>query len=151
MSSTAEEFTKKHLQDMLAYFGINVEVESQVEDGMVKLSIPSTEHSGFLIGEKGQTLRAWQHMLRLALHNQDFEIDRVGLDIAEYKQQRAERLAEQAHDWALAVKASGEEMALDPMNPVDRRTVHQTVNDVAGVATESRGRGHERHVVILPE
>jgi len=151
MATSAEDFTKKHLQDMLAFFSINVDVESRVEDEMVKLSIPSTQHSGFLIGEGGQTLRAWQHMLRLALHNQQFEIDRVSLDIAAYKQQRADRLAEQANDWALSVKSSGEPMALDPMNPVDRRTVHQAANDVDGVATESAGRGRDRHVVIKPE
>jgi len=150
MANKAADYAKKHLEDVLAFFGINVEVVCRIEDDIIKLDVPSTEHNGFLIGERGQTLRALQQLLQLSLQTQDYETTRVSVDIADYKKQRAERLAEQAHDWALAVKADGEPMKLEPMNPVDRRTVHQTVNEVAGVETTSEGQGRDRHVVIQP-
>ncbi|MCA9334319.1 single-stranded DNA-binding protein, partial [Candidatus Saccharibacteria bacterium] len=77
------------------------------------------------------------------------EFTRVSVDIADYKKQRADRLAEKVEGWVAKVKSSGEDYTLKPMNSADRRIVHK-VADEAGLRTESVGEGRDRHVVIKP-
>jgi spoIIIJ-associated protein len=84
-----------------------------------------------------------------ALKNQGHEYWRVNVDIAGYKQQRADRLAEKAQAWIDKVKTSGEAMELQPMNAADRRIVHK-IADETGLTTESIGEGRERRVVLKP-
>ena len=71
----------------------------------------------------------------------------MNVDIADYKKNRAERVAKEAEAWVAEVKASGKDMELKPMNAADRRTVHQVAND-AGLKTESVGEARERHVML---
>jgi spoIIIJ-associated protein len=153
-SDAAEEsiqYAKKYLEDLLSFFGLNIEVYATTTDGeVIELSVPSTHLSGFLIGQRGDTLRAMQFMVASALKNNNYEIQRVSVDVADYKKQRASRLAEQAESWIKQVKDSGQPLDLKPMNAVDRRTVHQAAAD-AGLASESAGLGRERHIILKPE
>ncbi|MBI3624366.1 KH domain-containing protein [Candidatus Saccharibacteria bacterium] len=144
----AIQFAKKYLEDLLSFFGLNTDVYATTEDSeVIELHVPSTHLNGFLIGQHGETMRALQFMVGTALRSSGHEPNRVNVDIADYKKARATRLAEQAEDWVKAVKASGQEMALQPMNPSDRRVVHKVANE-AGLTTESVGEGLDRHVVI---
>ena len=146
--NSAEHYVKQFIENILAFYGINLEVEVVTGDDIVNASVPSSEHNGFLIGERGANLRALQYLVRSALINQEFEVSRVTIDIADYKKQRNERLAEQVRGWIDQVKTSGTQLDLEPMNPADRRIVHQTVADDPGVTSESAGHGRDRHVVI---
>lgn len=148
--SPAADFAKKSLEDMLSFFGQNISVNVEVSDDVIELSVPSTSINGFLIGQNGDNLRAMQHILISMLKNADQELTRVNLDIADYKKQRADRLAEQVIQWIEAVKKTEQPMELHAMNAADRRTVHKTVGDTAGVTSESAGEGRDRHVVISP-
>ena len=94
-------------------------------------------------------MRALQFMVSNALRNQGYAITRVNVDIAEYKKQRADRLAEKATEWINSVKESNKPMDLKPMNAADRRTVHK-VADEAGLITESVGEGRDRHIILKP-
>src|SRR5690606_22113148 len=111
---------------------------------------PSTRLNGFLIGQRGDTLRALQYMVSTALKNNEMEYSRVNIDIADYKANRAERLENQVKKWAEEVKESKEPKALKPMNAADRRTVHKAITDIEGLETISEGEGRERHIVIKP-
>ena len=146
----AIRFAKKYTEDMLSFFGLNTEVKATCEEDVIELSVPSTHLNGFLIGQRGDTLRSMQFLISTALKNQNHELTRVNLDIADYKRHRRERLARQAEKWIDEVKASGKPMHLAPMNPADRRIIHKTVGDVGGSKSESEGVGLERHVVISP-
>lgn len=145
----AGEYAKQYLEDILTFFGLNVSVEVEVEDDVVGLNVPTTSMNGFLIGERGGNLRSLQHLISLALKSKGFSA-RVNLDVAEYKKQRAERLAEQVKQWADAVLKSGVPMELGSMSAADRRTVHKTLGEIKGVESESTGEGQSRHVVIRP-
>ncbi len=141
-------YAKKFLEDVLSFFGLNTDVyATKNEDDIIELHVPSTHLNGFLIGQRGETMRALQFMVGTALRNNNFEHIRVHVDIAEYKKQRAERLSEKAEDWVKQVKESGEEMHLRPMNAADRRTVHKLASD-SGLETESVGEGRDRHIVL---
>ena len=73
----------------------------------------------------------------------------MNVDVADYKKHRADRLAQQAREWAERVKKSGEAMELRPMNAADRRVVHQAASEY-GLDTESIGEGRDRRVVLTP-
>lgn len=144
------QYAKKYLEDILSFFGLNTDVYATTEDNeVIELQVPSTHLNGFLIGQHGDTVRALQFMVSNALKNNGYEVTRVNVDVAEYKKQRADRLATQAEEWVKKVQDSKEPMHLKPMNAADRRTVHKVAAD-AGLETESEGEGRDRHVVLKP-
>lgn len=145
----ATDFAKQYVENILTFFGLNVAVEVSEEDDVIELSVPSTNMNGFLIGEHGGNLRALQHLVSLALMQKNYPY-RINLDVADYKKQRAERLAEQVRQWAAAVLKTGTPMELTTMSAADRRTVHKTIGAIEGVESESSGEGRDRHVIIHP-
>lgn len=142
-------YAKKYLEDVLSFFGLNTDVYATSEDDMIELSVPSTHLNGFLIGQRGDTMRALQFIVSNALKNHGHEYTRVNVDIADYKKQRAHQVAERAEEWIKQVKDSDKELALEPMSAADRRTVHKAA-DEAGLMTISMGEGRDRHVVLKP-
>lgn len=144
------QYAKKYLEDILSFFGLNTDVYATTEDSeVIELHVPSTHLNGFLIGQRGDTMRALQFMVSNALKNNGYEVSRVNVDIADYKKARSERLVEKAQEWIRQVQESGKPMALSPMNAADRRTVHKAANE-AGLLTESEGEGKDRHIVLKP-
>src|ERR1700710_1221701 len=95
----AIQYAKKYLEDLLSFFGLNTDVHATTEDNeVIELNIPSTHLNGFLIGQRGETMRSLQFLVSNALKNNDYEHTRVNVDVADYKKQRAERLAAKAQD-----------------------------------------------------
>lgn len=146
----AIQYAKKYMEDLLSFFGLNTDIYATTEDNeVIELHVPSTHLNGFLIGQRGDTLRSLQYMISNALRNQGYAISRVNVDVAEYKKQRADRLAEKAAEWLKQVKDSGEPMHLKPMNAADRRVIHKLA-DEEGLVTVSEGEGRDRHVILQP-
>lgn len=142
-------YAKKYLEDLLSFFGLNTDIYATHEDDVIELNIPSTHLNGFLIGQRGETMRSLQFIVSSALRQQNYEFTRVNIDVADYKKQRADKLATAAEAWIAKVKESGEPMDLKPMSPADRRIVHKVASD-AGLATESVGEGRDRHIILKP-
>jgi spoIIIJ-associated protein len=142
-------YATKYLEDLLSFLGLNTEVHATHEDDVIQLSIPSTRMNGFLIGQHGDNMRSMQFLVSSALKNQNYEYSRVNVDVAGYKQQRADRLVKTAEEWVRRVKDSGEAMELRPMNAADRRIIHKLAGE-SGLTTESLGEGRDRHVVLKP-
>jgi spoIIIJ-associated protein len=145
----AIQYAKKYLEDVLSFFGLNTDVYATSEDDVIELEVPSTHLNGFLIGQRGENMRALQFLVSNALKNQGHEYTRVNVDIADYKKQRADRLSQRAEEWMKQVKDSGESMELKPMNAVDRRTVHKLAQEY-GLESESVGEGRDRRIVLKP-
>ncbi len=144
------QYAKKYLEDLLSFFGLNIDVYATTEDDeVIELEVPSTHLNGFLIGQKGDNVRALQFIVSNALKNQNYPMTRVNVDVADYKKSRADRLRTTAQDWIKKVKDTGEPMTLNPMNAADRRTVHKLASD-EGLQTESQGEGRDRHIVLKP-
>ena len=142
------QFAKKYLEDLLSFFGLNTDVYATTEDGeVIELDIPSTHLNGFLIGQRGETVRALQFMVSNALKSKGYEFTRVNVDVAEYKKQRANRLAVTAEEWVKKVRETGSPYEVRPMNAADRRVVHKVAAD-AGLLSESVGEGRDRHIVL---
>lgn len=140
-------YAKKYLEDLLSFFGLNTEVHATYEEDVIELSVPSTHMNGFLIGQRGETMRALQFTISNALRNNGYEYVRVNVDIADYKKHRADELSERALVWVEKVKSSGEPFELRPMSPADRRVVHKVAGE-HGIETESVGEGRDRHIIL---
>lgn len=141
------EFAKKYLEDILTFFSVNVEVTAVCEDDVIELAIPSTDLNSLLIGRAAETLRSLQYLVSTALRNQEAEVSRVNIDIADYKKQRAERIAKQAREWIEAVRSTGNSH-IGNLSPADRRIVHQVATEYPDIRTYSEGEGRERRIVI---
>lgn len=143
-------YAKKYIEDLLSFFGLNTDVHATTEDNeVIELDIPSTHLNGFLIGQRGDTLRSMQYTVSNALKNQNYAHTRVNVDVAGYKKQHNDRLAKQAETWFQEVKDSGKPKDLQPMNAAERRVVHKAAEEY-GLTTESVGEGRDRHIVIKP-
>ncbi len=153
MNESSEEailFAKKYLEDLLSFFGLNTDVYATSDDEVIQLNIPSTHMNGFLIGQRGENMRAFQYLTSLSLKNKNFSNTRVNIDVAEYKKQRANRLREKAENWVKEVQDSKKPKDLEPMNSADRRVIHQLAMEY-GIKSESTGEGRDRHIVLSSE
>jgi spoIIIJ-associated protein len=140
-------FAARYLEDLLSFFGINVAVTSTIDDEVIQLSVPSTSLNSLLIGRNADNLRALQHVVSMALVTNGAEITRVNVDVASYKQHRAERIAEKAEGWIRKVRETGQPMTID-LNAADRRVVHKVAGDYSDIETHSEGEGRERKLII---
>ena len=140
-------FAAKYLEDLLSFFGINVAVYATVDDEVIQLSVPSTSLNSLLIGRNADNLRALQHIVSMGLVAREGELTRVNVDVAGYKRQRADRIAEKAEGWIRKVRETGEPMVID-LNAADRRVVHKIAQDYSDIETHSEGEGRERKLII---
>jgi len=141
------DFAKKYLEDILSFFGVNTDVDVTVSEEVIELSVPSNESNSLLIGRNAETLRSIQYLLSTTLRNNNASLQRVNVDIADYKKQRAEKLAEKAREWIEGVRTSGDSYIAD-LNAADRRIVHQVATEYSDIQTFSEGEGRERRLII---
>jgi spoIIIJ-associated protein len=153
MNDSMEEaivYAKKYLEDLLSFFGLNTDVHATSDDEVIQLNVPSTHMNGFLIGQRGENMRSLQYLTSTALKNNDYAHNRVNVDIADYKKQRADRLRDRAEAWVKQVRDSGKSMDVEPMNAADRRIIHKLAAEY-GLSSESEGEGRDRHIVLQRE
>jgi spoIIIJ-associated protein len=144
----AMQYAKKFTEDLLSFFGLNIDVSvTSSDDEVIEVDIPSSSLNGFLIGQRGENMRSLQFLVSTALKNNGYAFTRVNVDVADYKRQRADRLREKAEDWMKKVQASGEAMELRSMNAADRRIIHKLAAEY-GLVSESVGEGRDRHIVL---
>ena len=142
-------YAKDYLENLLTFFGLNLEVEARIEEEVIQLEVPSTHLNNHLIGPNSTHLRALQSLLAAALIQQGYSCNRINLDVANYKKQRLERLAIRAAVWVQEVQDSGHPKELSPMNPAERRLVHRLAT-ASGLTSDSTGIGRQRYVTLRP-
>lgn len=140
-------YAKKYLEDMISFFGLNLDIEASESDEVIQLSIPSSDINSILIGHNGETLRSLQYLVSTTLRNNDAFFNRVNVDVADYKKIRADKLADKAREWITQVRESGDSKVLD-LNAADRRVVHQVATEYSDIKTFSEGEGRERRLII---
>lgn len=105
---------------------------------------------GLLVGPKGRTLDAVQELARISCQRTAPSNIRIKVDVGGYREQRAAALADFAMKAAEKSVADGEEVALEPMSPADRKSVHDALNGDDRVETRSVGSEPRRRVVVVP-
>lgn len=141
------DFAKKYLEDIISFFGGNVEVEATCEDDVIELSVGTSELSSVLIGRGAETLRSIQYVISTTLRNKDAEVTRVNVDVADYKKQRAEKVAADARGWIEGVRQTGDSYIAN-LNAADRRIVHRVADEYDDIQTFSEGEGRDRRIII---
>lgn len=145
--ATAVTYARKQLEDILSFFEVNVTVEAVVSEQVIELSVPSTDLNSLLIGRNAETLRALQYLVSTTLRNKQAALTRVNIDIADYKKQRADKVAARARQWIDQVQRTGQPERVR-LNPADRRVVHRVAAEYADIDTHSEGEGSHRQIVI---
>ena len=141
------QFAQKYLEDLLSFFGANITVSSTCDEDVIELSVPSNELNSLLIGRNAETLRSLQYIVSTVLRNKEALLTRVNIDIADYKRQRADRIAAQAKEWIEEVQRTGSSRVVS-MNAADRRIVHQVASEYGDIKTFSEGEGFDRKLTI---
>ncbi|MBI3889017.1 single-stranded DNA-binding protein [Candidatus Saccharibacteria bacterium] len=144
------KFAEKYLADLLSFFGINAEVTTEYNDDVIEVSVSSTTDNSLLIGLNAETLRSIQYLLSTTLRNREAVVTRVNVDIADYKKQRADKVAKQAREWIEEVIRTGDSFVGD-LNAADRRIVHRVADEYPNVKTFSEGEGRERRIIIAQQ
>jgi spoIIIJ-associated protein len=138
------------VEAVLAAFGLEATVAAEVSEDAVELDVQG-EGVGVLIGPRGQTMTALQDLTRMAVQRRvGPDAPRLSVDVGSYRQRRHEALRRFAERVAEEVLATGETRMLEPMSAVDRKVVHDAINDIDGVATSSDGEEPHRRVVVSP-
>lgn len=127
----------------------NVEVKAAVRENGA-LIILDGEGLGVVIGHRGETLDALQHLVSLAANNSGGYF-KVTLNIGDYREKREQTLIGLATRVAEQVKRNNRNRALEPMSAYERRIIHTAVQTIDGVNSASIGEGKNRRVVIFPE
>ena len=138
------------LNGLVQAFGTHGQVSVSREDDEIEVRVDGTE-LGLLVGPGGSTLLAIQDLTRVASQRRLGDQDtRLRVDIAGYRERRKEALSRFAKKVAEEVISTGEARRLEPMNSADRKIVHDTLIEVAGVSTRSEGEDPKRRVVVEP-
>ena len=116
-------------------------------DGTVTFKLHGAD-MGILIGKHGQTLDSLQYLTNLVANKNSADRVRVIIDVEDYRDRRVETLNRLAYRLADKVKRSGERVALEPMNPHERKIIHMALQNDRRVTTLSEGDEPYRHVVI---
>ena len=109
------------------------------------------EDLGALIGRRGETLDAIQHLANYALNHDASKRTRVTVDAENYRGKREESLRHLARKMAAKVVKYRKNMTLEPMNAYERHVIHATLQDVPNVTTYSTGTEPNRRVVVAYE
>ncbi len=135
------------LKGMLGHMGVDSKLAVREEEEAVRIKIQS-DSMGILIGHRGETLDSMQYLCSLVLNKGRKEYKRITLDTENYRVKREETLTRLADRLAEQVAHTGEPVALEPMNPYERRVLHSSLQNHPEVFTYSEGEEPNRKVII---
>jgi spoIIIJ-associated protein len=137
-----------YLEELLEIIDLDGDLDMDVEGDRATVSIVGANLPQ-LVGGQGEVLEALQELTRLAVYRETGERSRLMLDVSGHRAERRAALERLAAEVVAQVKESGEQAALEPMSPFERKVVHDVVA-AAGLGSESEGAEPRRYVVVLP-
>lgn len=141
----------KYLTDVMHALGLeNFTITPIKRNGNIVLDI-SGEKLGVVIGKRGETLDSLQYLTILASNRTEESYCRISLDCNGYRDKRNEALEALAKKTSAKVIKQGRKIALEPMNPYERRIIHSCVAEIEGVSSRSTGTEPYRKVVIYAD
>jgi spoIIIJ-associated protein len=138
------------LEGLVDAFGLEGEVKSHAEEGIVFASVDGAQTEA-LIGQRGSIMQSVHEITRTVAQRKVREGTRLRLDVAGYAERRREALQIYAKRLAEQVLEDGGEAMLEPMNPSDRKVIHDSIGEIDGVSSYSEGEEPRRSVVISAE
>lgn len=134
------------LKGLVGSFGLEGEVTSRIEDEVLYLNVDGDTEA--LVGNRGVIMQSVLELTRTVVQRKTYGAPRMRIDIAGYGERRREALTIYAGRLAEKVKEDGGEAMLEPMNPADRKVVHDAIGEIDGVRSFSEGEDPNRSVVV---
>jgi len=147
--SDAAARVRRMLEEIVDAVGVDADVEVTEDASGIQANLDG-EDLGLLIGRHGQTIDAIQHLAYRIAYRGEEDRKRVTVDAAGYRERRAALLQQDADEAVEEALRTGEPVALDAMNAVERRVVHEYLRDRDGIETYSEGTEPDRHLVVAP-
>jgi len=141
-------FAEDYLLSVTDALEIESTVNTKLDDQVIRITIDST-HNPILIGRNGKTLQALNELVKLAVSNHFHKRFRILLDINGYKDSKYSRLVRMARRLGHDVQKTKTTYTFDPMPADERRAIHNALNNMPNVRTESIGEGTHRQVQII--
>jgi spoIIIJ-associated protein len=139
-----------YLERLLDILDVDGDIDLDVEGDRASVAIVGAKLNE-LIGPDGATLEALQELTRLAVAQSTGVRSRLMLDVGGFRAKRRADLTSLAGETARRVAQSRQPERMAPMNPFERKVVHDVIAAVAGVHSESEGEEPSRRVVVLPD
>lgn len=148
----SEAVAQDFLKGILEIMGVEAEIKGSVdaEENTVHIELEG-DNMGFVIGRRGETLDALQYLATIVTNKAEDSRWRVSLDTENYREKRTQALVALANKTANTVTKTGKSIALEPMNPQERRIIHSALQDNKNVTTFSTGQEPRRKIVIAPQ
>ena len=146
LESRARDF----LNEVFASMGLAVNLKFKTEGKVMKINLVG-DNMGIIIGKRGDTLDALEHLVNLCVNKGDGEYMKVILDTENYRARREQTLIKLAKNLASSVTRNGRKITLEPMHSNERRIIHATLQNHSDVDTFSIGEEPNRKVVIAPK
>ena len=148
VTEETKKAVEKFLYDVFQVMGMEVQIKSEVDkDGVLCIDM-SGDNMGIIIGKRGQTLDSLQYLSNRVANKHQAGYVRVKLDTENYRVRREETLRHLAKNIAHKVKRNRKPIALEPMNPYERRIIHYSLQSDPYVTTHSEGEDPYRKVVV---
>jgi spoIIIJ-associated protein len=142
------EIAADYIEGLLDVADLDGDIDMDVEGDRATVSVVGATLEE-LVGSQGEVLEALQELTRLAVHRQTGSRTRIMIDVGGYRLRRRAELAQAGREAADEVQRTGVPKKLRPMNPFERKIVHDAVA-AAGLRSESEGEEPDRRVVVLP-
>ena len=143
-----EEKIEKFLKGLLEHMGSQAEPHATKGENDVYQVELTGDGLGYLIGHRGETLDAIQHLCNYAVNRDSEGRLRVSVDAESYREKREEPLRRYARKKAQQVLKARRRVTLEPMNAYERHVIHATLQEVDNITTHSTGTEPNRRVVI---
>jgi spoIIIJ-associated protein len=143
------EIAADYLEELLDIADLDGDIDIDVRHGRAAVEIVADDSGSLahLVGKDGEVLEALQELTRLAVQAKTGDRSRLMLDVAGYRAARRVELVAMATAAIASVRATGAEVALEPLNAFERKVVHDAVAE-AGLVSDSRGVEPYRYVVV---
>lgn len=150
--SDAHKQTETYIVSLVKALGIaECTVKAYDGDDEVLFDLDCGDDYGIVIGRRGETLDAIQYLARMVENKGKQGYRRVSINVGNYREKREAALTALAEKDAARVLRTGRSLALEPMNPYERRIIHTAIQGVEGVTSYSTGMDLDRRVIIAPE
>lgn len=143
------EIAADYIEGLLDILDVDGDIDELVQNGRPMVEVVGGRLNN-LVGNRGATLEALQELTRLAVYRQTGEPSRLLLDVGGFRSARRKELGAVAKNAAEKVKQHGESVRLEPMSAFERKCVHDVINAMSGVLSESEGVEPSRRIVVRP-
>ena len=140
-------FIKDYITNLSNLMNLNINIEIREVENSYNVKLVS-DNNAILIGKDGKTIASIQTLLRKSLEKEAHQNIKVNVDVANYKEKNLRRKTSEIKKIAYEVQKTKVDVELEPMNSYERREIHNMVDQIPNVTTESIGEGLNRHIVI---